>query len=96
MKPALRPVGDDERAVPAPPKSLVDATKLDRLSFLRRCREDLARAIDAGVPAHALARLMSEADRVDRDIRVLEAQNEAESAGASSPVISDHFDASAI
>jgi hypothetical protein len=41
------------------------------MEFLVRARLQLAQAIDAGVPPHALGRLIAEAERLDAEIRRL-------------------------
>jgi hypothetical protein len=93
-KAALRAVAPDEKAVSDPPKTLEDATATDRRSLLVRSRLEIARTIDAGVPAHALARLISELGRVDSEIRRLDGAAEQEVDGDSFG--DETFDASAI
>ena len=69
----LRAVRDgDETEAPIPPaSSLAEATARSRLEFLVMSRETIAKTIDAGVPAHALARLINEMNGIDADIRRL-------------------------
>jgi hypothetical protein len=92
----LRAVGDGEKAPPVPPASLAEATETDRRSLLVRARLEIARTIDAGVPPHALARLISEMERLDSEIRRMDSLRDAEEAPASGPVDNDAFDATAI
>lgn len=88
----LHAVGAGE--TPAAPKSLVAATELDRRAFLVKSRQTIAKTIDDGVPAHALARLISEMNTIDAEIRRLDETPDApSSAGAREP---RSFDASAL
>lgn len=73
----LRVVGDDERP-PAVAKNLVEAVELTRRELLSKARETIATTIDAGVPAHALARLLSEMNAIDSEIRRIDAADEQE------------------
>ena len=74
----LRAVEPDEKPEPAVPESMVDATKLDRRSFLVRARQQIADEIDKGVPSHALARLIAEMDRLDIEVRRMDAAAQQE------------------
>jgi hypothetical protein len=94
-KPTLRAVGADEKAAADPPSSLVEAAGRDRRSLLVRSRLEIAQTIDAGVPAHALARLISELDRIDSDIRRLDARQREEVADGGT-ADDEAFDASAL
>jgi hypothetical protein len=51
---------------------LGEAADRTRREFLARARFEITAAIDSGVPAHALARLITEADRIDSEIRRLD------------------------
>lgn len=93
MTRALRAVGPDEFALP--PKTLVEATERSRREFLVMARRKIATEIDAGVPSHALGRLIAEMDRLDGEVRRLDASNERE-AGRSAEVSDGTFDAAAI
>ena len=75
------------------PETLEDAVDLDRDTLLKRARLELARAIDAGPPAHALSRLIVELKNVDAEIRQLKVIAKDEVARESSDA---KFDASAI
>ncbi|PZF63340.1 hypothetical protein DEI81_08000 [Curtobacterium sp. MCBD17_013] len=55
--------------------SLADATELERRDLLAVARWKIAREIDNGVPAHALARLVGELGRLDSEIRHLDDQS---------------------
>lgn len=75
----LRAVRDGERPkTTRPPRSLAEATDRSRLELLVKSRETIAKTIDAGVPAHALARLINEMNGIDADIRRLEADEKQE------------------
>ncbi|MFV9424936.1 hypothetical protein [Microbacterium sp. S1037] len=64
---------DDEDSNSLPPgTTLAAATKGTRLQLLTVARRRLAEVIDGNVPVHALARLMTELDRLDSEIRRLE------------------------
>ncbi len=76
----LRAVENGEKPVPVVPTSLAEAVELDRRSFLVRARLQIAETIDAGVPAHALGRLIAEAERLDVEVRRIDVQNEQEEA----------------
>lgn len=91
---ALRVVGPDEVAPVVPPKTLVEATERTRREFLVRSRLQIATVIDAGVPAHALGRLIAEMDRIDTEIRRLDAVKDQES--ERDAVTDEAFDAEAI
>lgn len=69
----LRAVGDDEKPPVSPPKTLSDAVEMDRRAFLVRSRLEIAKVIDAGVPAHALGRLISDMRDLDAEVRRLDA-----------------------
>lgn len=69
----LRAVGDDETPPTESPKTLSDAVDLDRRALLVRSRLEIAKVIDAGVPAHALGRLISEMNTLDSEVRRLDA-----------------------
>ena len=74
----LRAVEPGEQPVLGAPKSMVEAAGRSRLDFLMKARETIAREIDAGVPPHALARLVAEADRLDSEVRLIQAADEQE------------------
>lgn len=74
----LRPVEDGELAPAALPKTLADAVDLDRRSFLVRARLEIAATIDGGVPPHALGRLITDMERIDSEIRKIDAADEQE------------------
>lgn len=69
----LRAVGEDETPPLALPKTLSDAVEMDRRAFLVRSRLEIAKVIDAGVPAHALGRLISDMRDLDSEVRRLDA-----------------------
>src|SRR5450756_1938538 len=74
--PKLHAVTSDEVAQPdppAPPKTLVEATERSRREFLVMARRKIATEIDAGVPSHALGRLIAEMDRLDTEVRRMDA-----------------------
>lgn len=58
--------------------TLVEATEGSRQQLLTVARRRLAEVIDGNVPVHALARLLGELDRLDHEIRRLEAVVDAE------------------
>lgn len=93
----LRAVGDGEipSPLPEPPKTLVEAAERGRRDFLVMARKTIATQIEDGVPAHALGRLIAEMDRLDTEIRKLDALDQQE---ASRGVVrgDEAFDASAI
>lgn len=91
----LHAVGEGE-APPADPKTLVEAASRDRLTWLRKQRLLIAKQLDAGVPAHALGRLLSTANEIDAEIRRLEAADEEEAQRAESTGRRRSFDASAL
>lgn len=75
--------------------SVADAVAGSRRNLLVALRKTVADTIDAGVPAHALARLAQEVVSLDESIRDLDAQADEESGGLA--VVEDaHFDATAI
>lgn len=88
----LRAVEPGE-SVAAPPKTLVEASALGRREFLTMARSKVAQTIDEGVPAHALGRLIAEVDRLDGEIRRLDAADEQE---VGDVVEDDEFDVRAI
>lgn len=51
---------------------------MGRREFLVMARSVTAKTIDAGVPPHALARLIAEVERLDGEIRRLDATDEQE------------------
>lgn len=64
---------DDASSKSLPPgTTLAAATEGTRLQLLTVARRRLAEVIDGEVPVHALARLMTELDRLDSEIRRLE------------------------
>lgn len=69
----LRAVADDEKPPASTPKTLIDAVEMDRRALLVRARLEIAKVIDAGVPAHALGRLISDMKELDSEIRRLDA-----------------------
>lgn len=73
MSRVIRAVEDGE--VPSSPEFLEDALDLGRRAVLARARLELARVIDAGVPPHALARLVSELTEIDSQIRALDGED---------------------
>lgn len=77
----LRAVGSDETPPPKSPKTLADAVELDRRALLVRSRLEIAKVVDAGVPAHALGRLISELNALDAEIRRLDAVALEEASG---------------
>ena len=96
--PKLHAVTSDEVAQPdppAPPKTLVEATERSRREFLVMARRKIATEIDAGVPSHALGRLIAEMDRLDTEVRRMDAADEREAARGG-PVSDEAFDASAV
>ena len=74
----LRAVGPDETAAPELPATLADAVESDRRTFLVKARLQIAETIDGGVPAHALGRLITDMERIDSEIRRLDAAEEQE------------------
>lgn len=74
----LRAVESDEKAFQEAPKTLAEATERSRRELLVRARLEIASAVDAGVPAHALGRLIAEMDRLDTEIRRMDAADEQE------------------
>ena len=72
----LRAVGADEVAPTRSPKTLEAAVDMDRLALLTRGRLEIAKQIDAGVPAHALGRLIATMNELDIEIRRLDAEDE--------------------
>jgi hypothetical protein len=68
-----RVVDPDEKAEPPIAETMAAATALDRRAFLVRARKQIADVIDEGVPAHALARLIAEMDRLDVEVRRMDA-----------------------
>ena len=93
--PKLRAVAPDEVAPQAPPKTLVEATERSRREFLAMARRKIAAEIDAGVPSHALGRLIAEMDRLDTEVRRMDAVDERE-AERGGQVLDEAFDASAV
>ena len=91
----LRPVGANEKPAAQPPKTLAAAVELDRRSLLVRSRLQIAQVVDAGVPAHALGRLIAEMNDLDAEIRRLDAAELEESRDAAH-VPDEAFDAEAI
>ena len=89
----LRAVGPDDVPV-APPLTLVEATERSRREFLVRSRLQIATVIDAGVPAHALGRLIAEMDRIDGEVRRLDVLDEKEFRRAA--VTDEAFNAAAL
>ena len=91
----LRAVKPDEKPVPTVPKTLAEASERSRREFLVSARLQITSAIDGGVPPHALGRLIAEADRLDAEIRRLDAL-QAEEVGGVSSVEDGEFKAAAI
>lgn len=79
--PKLRAVAEGEKPSAQAPKTLSDAVDLDRRALLVRSRLEIAKVIDAGVPAHALGRLISEMNALDAEIRRLDAISAEEASG---------------
>lgn len=94
----LRAVKPGEKAVKAEPKSLVEAAGMGRMDFLVKARKTIAQEIDNGVPAHSLARLISELDGLDQAIRKIEAADDAEAkeAADAADTADEAFDSQAI
>lgn len=61
-----------------PEVSLLEATELGRRDLLVASRRHIAKTIEAGVPAHALARLMTEFQRIDFEIRSIDGTDDEE------------------
>lgn len=79
MARTLRAVQDGDLPPLEPPKNLVEATERSRREFLVMSRHRIAAEIDGGtVPAHALARLIAEMDRIDLEIRRMDAADAQE------------------
>ena len=76
MPRGLRAVGADETPSAVAPKTLQDAVEMDRRALLVRGRLEIAKQIDAGVPAHALGRLIATMNELDIEIRRLDAEDE--------------------
>jgi len=68
---------EDSNTLP-PGTTLAEATEGTRLQLLTVARRRLAEVIDGDVPVHALARLMTELDRLDSEIRRLESLPDAD------------------
>lgn len=76
-KPSHLRVAAPDEARPEP-KTLVEAAGMDRRAFLVAARKKIASEIDAGVPSHALGRLIAEMDRLDTEVRRIDAADEQE------------------
>ncbi len=94
----LTVVGPDHHPEGAvkPAKSLVVACDMGERALLVKMRLELASAMDAGVPAHTLASLMTKLREVDRDIRAFDVRAAADESSRSDEVEDGHFDASAV
>lgn len=79
-----------------PAKSLVAACEMDERALLVKMRLQIATVIDAGVPAHTVAGLMTKLREADREIRAFDARVAAEEASKASEVEDGDFDASAV
>jgi len=90
----LRVANEDEQ--PAEPKTLVEAAGMGRRTFLVAARKKIASEIDTGVPSHALGRLIAEMDRLDTEVRRIDAADEQEAQRGDSNRGRRSFDASAI
>ncbi len=78
----LRAVEAGEKPPVKPPETLVEALAADdRRSLLVLSRAKVAAALDAGVPAHSLVRMLAELERLDSEIRRIDAVDKQE-AGA--------------
>lgn len=91
----LRAVGPDEKAESSPPTTLVEATERTRREFLVMARLKIATTIDAGVPSHALGRLIADMERLDTEIRRIDVMD-AQEAGKNAEATDAVFDAEAI
>lgn len=95
MSRPLRAVLPGETVAHVPPKTLAEATERTRRELLVKSRLQIAQTLDDGVPAHALARLIAEMDRIDAEIRRLDLADSQEAARAG-VVTDEEFDAQAI
>ncbi|PPI08223.1 hypothetical protein C5C63_04520 [Rathayibacter sp. AY1B8] len=71
-------MGPDEKVEQPIAETMAGATQLDRRAFLVRARKQIADVIDEGVPPHALARLIAEMDRLDVEVRRMDASAKQE------------------
>jgi hypothetical protein len=93
----LTVVGPDHQPeLVQPAASLVAACEMDERAMLVKMRLDIAAAIDAGVPPHTLASLMTKLRETDRDIRAFDVRAAADESSRSSEVEDGRFDASAV
>ncbi len=74
----LRAVGPGDSVELPPPTTLSEAAGRGRREFLMMAREKIASEIDAGVPPHALGRLIGEMDRLDIEVRRIDAAEKQE------------------
>lgn len=77
MPAKLRAVDKNERGK-AKPKTILEAVQADEMTALVALRDQLAREIDKGVPAHALRGLVAEIRDLDRSIRALEVREDGD------------------
>jgi hypothetical protein len=66
----------EECEVDTPPTSLVEAANRSRRDLLVGLRNTVAETIEGGVPAHALARLADEVEKLDSAIRKIDQDRE--------------------
>jgi hypothetical protein len=91
----LRAVAVDERKK-AKPTSILDAGRGDEMTLLVALRDNLAREIDKGVPAHALRGIVSEIRDLDRSIRALEVRQDGDDLTDATRTDDAAFDAAAL
>lgn len=77
MTTKLRAVDPGERRK-SKPRSILEAVQGDEMTALVALRDNLAREIDKGVPAHALRGIISEIRDLDRSIRALEVREDGD------------------
>jgi len=75
---SLRAVEADEQPAKASPRTIVEAAAGSRRELMVALRNRCARELDVGVPAHTLARLVAEIDRLDGEIRKIDDAAEIE------------------
>jgi hypothetical protein len=78
-----------------PPTTVVKAAEHSERALLVSLRTNLAKQIDAGAPAHALAALVRQLREVDHDIRALDARAQEE-ADDDAVLPDEEFDASSV
>jgi hypothetical protein len=100
VKPGEKPPAPAKKTAKRPPATIAAAAAMEERDLLVAMRTKVAKEIDRGVPAHALAGLMRQLREFDKEIRAIDARDESEQQDQEPKDdggdVDESFDASAI